>query len=175
MTAPIKPHKKVAVSAVCRWLKGVLQFSGINVDISKAHSLRSVSTSKAFSKGASIKEIMKAVYWSNESTFQMFYNRKVVETNSFQSTVIEVVEIMTFSQNKSAQTHIRSGRDFMKWNWGLCNDAKRWQCNPGFINKIEANDLIYPLTPPLDLFVFVLGGRQQIHGDGRGRSRGRGQ
>ena len=105
----------------------------------------------------------------------MFYNRKVVEANSFQSTVIEVVEIMTFNHNKSAQTHIRSGRDFMKWNWGLCNGAKHRQCNPGFMNKIEADNLIYPLTPPLDLFVFVLGGRQQIHGDGRGRSQGRGQ
>ena len=165
----------MAVSAVCRWLKVILQLSGINVDISKAPSLRSVSTSKAFWKGVSIKEIMKTAYWSNKSTFQMFYNRKVVEANSFQSTVIEVVEIMTFNHNKSAQTHIRSGRDFMKWNWGLCNDAKRQQCNPGFMNKIEADNLIYPLTPPLDLFVFVLGGRQQIHGDGRGRLQGRGQ
>ena len=104
----------MAVSAVCRWLKVILQLSGINVDISKAPSLRSVSTSKAFLKGVSIKEIMKTAYWSNKSTFQMFYNRKVVEANSFQSTVIEVVEIMTFNHNKSAQTHIRSDRDFMK-------------------------------------------------------------
>ena len=164
----------MAVSAVSRWLKGVLQFSAIDVDISKAQSMRSVSTSKGFWKGASLKEITKTAYWSNESTFQTFYNRKVVEANSFQSNVIEVVEIMTFSHNKSAQTHIRSGRDFMKWNWGLCNGAKRGQCNPSFLNKIEANDLIYPLTPPFDLFVFALGGRQQIHGDGRGRWRGRG-
>ena len=32
---------------------------------------------------------MKTAYWSNESKFQKFYNRKVVEANSFQSTVIE--------------------------------------------------------------------------------------
>ena len=165
----------MAVSAVSRWFEGVLQIWGINVYISQAHSTRSAFTSKAFWKVTSIKEIMKTAYWSNESTFQTFYNRKVVEANSFQSSVIEVVEILTSSHNKSSQTHIRSGRDFMKWTWGLCNGAKRRQCNPGFMNKIEANNLIYPLSPPLDLFVFFLGGRQQIHGDGRGRSRGRGQ
>ena len=32
---------------------------------------------------------MKTAYWSNESKFQKFYNRKVVEANPFQSTVIE--------------------------------------------------------------------------------------
>ena len=113
-TAPIKPHKEVTVSTVSRWLKGVLQLSDINIDIFKAHSTSSASTSNAFLKGASIKEIMKTACWSNESTFQTFYNRKVVEANSFQSTVIEVVEIMTSIHNKSARTHIRSGRDFMK-------------------------------------------------------------
>ena len=114
LTAPIKPHMKVTVSTVSRWLKGVLQLSDINIDIFKAHSTSSASTSKAFLKGASIKEIIKTACWSNESTFQTFYNRKVVQANSFQSTVIEVVEIMTFSHNKSVRTHIRSGRDFMK-------------------------------------------------------------
>ena len=54
-TAPIKPHKKVAVSAVSRWLKCVLQLSDINSDIFKANSTRSVSTSKAFLKGPSLK------------------------------------------------------------------------------------------------------------------------
>ena len=103
LTTPIKPHKKVALSAVSRWLKGVLQLSEINIDIFKAHSMRSVCTSKAFLKGASIKEILKTACWSNESTFQTFHNKKVVEANSFQSTVIEVVEIMTFSHNKSAR------------------------------------------------------------------------
>ena len=48
LTTPIKPHKKVTVSAVSRWLKGILQLSDINIDIFKAHSTRSVSISKAF-------------------------------------------------------------------------------------------------------------------------------
>ena len=55
LTAPIKPHKKVAVSAVSRWLKCVLQLSDINSDIFKANSTRSVFTSKAFLKGPSLK------------------------------------------------------------------------------------------------------------------------
>ena len=89
LIATIKPHKKVAISTVSRWLKDVLQLSGINSDILKAHSTRSASISKAFLKSASIDEIMKTAYWSNESTFQKFYKRKVLEANSSQSTVIE--------------------------------------------------------------------------------------
>ena len=84
LTASIKPHKKVTVSTVCRWLKGFLQLSDINIDIFKAHSTSLASTSKAFLKGGSIEEITKTACWSNKSTFQMYYNRKVVEANSFQ-------------------------------------------------------------------------------------------
>ena len=68
LTAPIKPHKKVTVSTVCRWLKGVLQLSDINIDIFKAPSTSSASTSKAFLKGASNEEITacwKTARWSN--------------------------------------------------------------------------------------------------------------
>ena len=89
LIATIKPRKKVAVSTVSRWLRDVLQLSGININIFKAHSTRSASTSKAFLKGASVEKIMKTAYWSNENTFRKFYNRKLVEANSFQSTVIE--------------------------------------------------------------------------------------
>ena len=32
---------------------------------------------------------MKTAYWSNESTFQKFYKRKVLEANSSQSAGIE--------------------------------------------------------------------------------------
>ena len=85
----INPHKKVAASTVSRWMKDVLQLCGINIDIFRTHSTRSASTSKAALKDASIEEIMKTVYCSNENTFQKFYNRKVVEANSFQSTVNE--------------------------------------------------------------------------------------
>ena len=111
LIATTKPHKKVAISTVSRWLKDVLQLSGINSDILKAHSTRSASISKAFLKSASIEEIMKTAYWSNESTFQKFYNRKVVEANSFQSTVSE--SFMIFSHNKNARAHTKLSKDFI--------------------------------------------------------------
>ena len=47
LIAAIKTNKKVAVLTVSRWLKDVLQLSVINIDIFKAHSTRSASTSKA--------------------------------------------------------------------------------------------------------------------------------
>ena len=50
----------------------------------------------------------------------------------------------------------------------------RAQCKPDFMNKIEAKDLICPSTPPLDLLMFISGGREQTHGGGCGRSRRRG-
>ena len=78
LIATIKPRKKVAVSTVSRWLRDVLQLSGIIINIFKAHSPRSASTSKAFLKGASVEKIMKTAYWSNENTFRKFYNRKLV-------------------------------------------------------------------------------------------------
>ena len=58
LIATIKPNKKVAVSTVSRWLKDVSQLSGIDINISKALSTTSVSTSKALLKGGFIEEIM---------------------------------------------------------------------------------------------------------------------
>ena len=43
----------MAVSTISRRLKDVLELSRINIDIFKAHSMRSASASKAFLKGAS--------------------------------------------------------------------------------------------------------------------------
>lgn len=84
-----KTNLLIAMNKLSRWLKDNLQLSGIYINIFIAHSRRSASTSKPFLKGASIEYIMKTAYWSDESTLQKFYKRKVVEANSFQSNVIE--------------------------------------------------------------------------------------
>ena len=53
--------------------------SGIDTSTFKAHSTRSASTSKAGLQGASIEGILKRRSWSNESTWQRFCNKNIVE------------------------------------------------------------------------------------------------
>ena len=43
----VKPYKPLSRDTISRWVKAVLQYSGIYVTIFKPHSTRSASTSKA--------------------------------------------------------------------------------------------------------------------------------
>lgn len=43
----VKPHKAVTRDTVSRWIKMVMNISGINTDIFGSHSVRSASVSKA--------------------------------------------------------------------------------------------------------------------------------
>ena len=69
LIAIIKPHKAVS-STVARWLKSLLEASGMNISIFSAPSVRG-----AASAGISTGDILKAAGWSSESTFQRFYYR----------------------------------------------------------------------------------------------------
>ena len=71
----IKPHKAISSSTVARWLKSLLEASGIDTSIFSAHSVRGASSSAAASTGISTAEILKAANWSSESVFQRFYYR----------------------------------------------------------------------------------------------------
>lgn len=73
-----KPHKAVTVSTISRWVKGVLQESGIDVSIFSAHSTRHASTSAALQRGVSLDEIRRSAGWTGSSNcFAKFYNRPV--------------------------------------------------------------------------------------------------
>ena len=71
----IKPHKAVSSGTVARWLKSLLEASGIDTPIFSAHSVRGASSSAVASAGISTSDILKAAGWSSESTFQQFYYR----------------------------------------------------------------------------------------------------
>lgn len=78
-----KPFKAVTTATISRWLKSVLSCSGINTDQFRGHSVRSASTSAAYSAGTSIQTIMNAAGWSSECTFTKFYNKdKNIDTFS---------------------------------------------------------------------------------------------
>jgi len=70
--AIIKPHNS---STVARWLKSLLEASGIDTSIFSAHSVRGASSYAAGSAGISTSDILKAAGWSSESTFPQFYYR----------------------------------------------------------------------------------------------------
>jgi len=80
-------YKEVTTSTIARWLKTVLQMSGIDTKYFKAHSFRGASTSAAFSKGCKLSDILKAADWSSDKNFRKFYLRDTIKNNSFVNSV----------------------------------------------------------------------------------------
>ena len=75
----VKHHKNVTKDTISRWIKVILNRSGINTKIFGSHSVRSASTSKAKSNAVPIDEILKKAGWSNVKTFAKFYDKKIVK------------------------------------------------------------------------------------------------
>lgn len=70
----------VTSSTIARWLKTVLQLSGIDVAIFKAHSFRGASVSAAArSQRCSIKNILNTAGWKSDNNFYKFYYRPIIE------------------------------------------------------------------------------------------------
>ena len=85
----IKPHKEVSSSTVSRWLKDTIALAGIDTNVFKGHSSRSAASAGAGLAGASISDILTMGSWSNESTWQKFYNKPVISPEeSFQSKLL---------------------------------------------------------------------------------------
>ena len=82
LLSTIQPHNEVAKSTISGWVKAVLENSGIDINIFKAHSSRSASTSKAKCEGCSLKDILKRGQWSGKTTWQKHYHKSVVNSAS---------------------------------------------------------------------------------------------
>ncbi|MCG7879448.1 MAG: tyrosine-type recombinase/integrase [Candidatus Thiodiazotropha taylori] len=74
-------YKEVCTSTVARWLKSILELSGIDTKVFKAHSYRAASTSAAFNRGCSLKTILSTADWSSDKNFKKFYCRESVKSN----------------------------------------------------------------------------------------------
>ena len=73
------PLHPVTTQTLSRWVKAILQESGINSNFT-AHSARHASTSAALRGGASADSILKAAGWTASSTvFATFYSRPLVD------------------------------------------------------------------------------------------------
>ena len=77
----VKPHRSVTRTSIARWIKLIMQKSGIDVFIFQPHSTRSASTSTAFQQGVSVPDILKKADRSNASVFHRFYNRSKVHAD----------------------------------------------------------------------------------------------
>ena len=72
-----KTFKNISTSTLARWLKNILQLSGIDITKFKAHSYRGASTSAAYISGISLKEVLKTANWRSAKTFKKFYLRNI--------------------------------------------------------------------------------------------------
>lgn len=128
-----------------------------------AHSTRAASSSKAKVLGIPTREILNYNFWKILLLLGRNFNRL-----KYQSGVFELFEEKPFQQWLSSsrqmrrQTSYRSGGGFMKWNSELHQRARSTQhSSSNFKRNIEANDLIFPSTSPINvanLIVFCISG-----------------
>ena len=76
-----KPHKPVSTDTISRWLKTVLEKSGIDTSVFKGHSTRAASASAAAKCKVPLSTIMDNAGWSNATTFGRFYRKPIVTSS----------------------------------------------------------------------------------------------
>ena len=86
----IKPHKPISTETTSHWIKNFMSLAGIDTSQYKTHSTRAASTSYLASKHFDLKSIMQAAGWSNEETFQRFYNFDC-DTFNFGSAMLDTI------------------------------------------------------------------------------------
>ena len=84
-----KPHGKVTVQTISRWIKCTLRDAGIDTNRFKAHSTRAASTSAAKSLKVPIEQILSVAGWANERTFREFYNKPIQKSREFAKAVLD--------------------------------------------------------------------------------------
>lgn len=81
------PHRAASRDTLRRWTKEVMTDAGIDMNIFTPHSTRAASTSKAATK-LPLSTILATAGWTQESTFQKYYNKPVISENLFADTVL---------------------------------------------------------------------------------------
>ncbi|KAM4807601.1 integrase/recombinase xerD homolog [Rhinophrynus dorsalis] len=77
-----KPHLPVSSATLARWVRWIMQLSGIDISLFGAHSSRGAMASKALQVGGRLEDVLRAADWSRESTFRDFYFKPVVHVAS---------------------------------------------------------------------------------------------
>ena len=84
-----KLFKPVSRDTISRWVKTVMEKSGIDANLFKPHSTRAAATSKAFLKSVPLEHILSVAGWSLSDMFAKFYKKPVVTTDSFSTVLLE--------------------------------------------------------------------------------------
>ena len=79
---PFSPAKN---GTLCRWVKMIMDLSGIDIMAFGPHSICSATSSKAWETGVSLDSIMKRAGWSCQNTFVDHYLRDVKPKTPSQS------------------------------------------------------------------------------------------
>jgi len=86
----IGKHDPVSGCTVARWLRSLMEDTGIDTSIFKSHSVRGATCSTAAAaEGITTKDILDAADWSSEGTFQQFYCRELgKDRTTFGTTIL---------------------------------------------------------------------------------------
>ncbi|EIE88968.1 hypothetical protein RO3G_13679 [Rhizopus delemar RA 99-880] len=78
-----KATTSVRPSTVANWIKSIMAKAGIDTTKYKAHSIRSVSSTKAVEKSNTIQEVKQHANWSsNANTFEKYYYKPRAQGSS---------------------------------------------------------------------------------------------
>ena len=72
--------RPVLRASISRWIREVLDMSGIDISSFAPHSTRGASISEATKRGATASQILAQGNWKCLGTYQRFYNREVSDT-----------------------------------------------------------------------------------------------
>ena len=84
----IKSHNPVSTDTISRWVKQQLFSAGVDISKFKAHSVGLHHPQHLAKLNVNIEDIIKSVGWSNEKTFQKYYNKPVEQTFNFRKTLL---------------------------------------------------------------------------------------
>ena len=80
----------------------MLSLAGIDTQLFKAHSLRSASTSKVAGLGLQLKDILDNGNWSNESTWQKYYHKRIKGVSArYQEALLTVGNTPSFEEGSA--------------------------------------------------------------------------
>lgn len=73
----------ITSSTIARWLKLVLELSGKDSGIFKAHSFRGATASVAYNRGCALQTILKTANWKTDKNFKKFYSRHLLQKKRY--------------------------------------------------------------------------------------------
>ena len=94
----VSPYGPASKDTIVRWIKQVMTEAGIDTNVFKAHSTRSVSTSAAKLVAVPIQDVLDAAGWCSDSVFGKYYNKPIQKnSNSYAQAILTFQKKMLLS------------------------------------------------------------------------------